>query len=285
MPKYLAAGIAVAVGALLLPGALAAQHAAPKKPVRIMSMSQCTDMLLLQLVPRSRIASVTYLAADAAEAISPGLGRGVAVNHGSAEELLAQKPDLILAGDLSTPMTRALAKQLGAPIVEVKTVTSFADIAAITRQVGAAVGEPQRAEALVAEMDHTLLALAARRPTRPFRVVLWTGDSVPGRQTLANTVIEAAGAVNIAATDSPFYDSFGVEQLIAARPEALIYGHDDVARPSLTSEALQHRLVRRLYAGRQVSFPESLLNCGSPQSAKAAVMLADAFAGMRGRSR
>jgi len=110
------------VGGLMLPARLAAD-VRPQKPVRIMSTSQCTDMMLLQLVPRDRIASVTYLAANAAEAIAPGLGKGVPVNHGSAEELLAQKPDLILAGDLAAPMTVRLARRLHAPIVTMKTAT------------------------------------------------------------------------------------------------------------------------------------------------------------------
>lgn len=275
--------LSAAVAGLIAPGALAAADAAPRKPLRIISMSQCTDMLLLQMVDRSRIASVTYLAANAAEAVSPGLGKGVPVNHGSAEELLAQKPDLILAGDLAAPMTRRLAKQLGAPIIEVKTATTFAEIRANTRLVGAAVGEPLRAEAIVARMDAILAGLATHRPAQAYRVTLWTGDSVPGTQTLANAVITAAGAVNIAAKPGPFYDSFGVEDLLKNRPEVLIYGHDDVATPSLTQEALQHRLVRRLYAGRQVAFPESLLNCGVPQSAWAAAELRAAFVRMTGR--
>jgi iron complex transport system substrate-binding protein len=276
-------GIAVAAGALMLPGVLAAADAAPNKPVRIVSMSQCTDMLLLQLVPRERVASVTYLAAEAAEAIAPGLGKGVPINHGAAEELLAQRPDLILAGDLAAPMTRRIASKLGAPIVVVKTATTFAEIRANVRQVGAAVGEPARAETIIATMDRELAALNASAPKTPYRIVLWTGDSVPGTGTLANSVIAASGAVNIAARNTPFYDSFGVEDLMRTRPEALIFGHDDVANPSLTEEALQHRLVRTLYAGRQVAFPESLLNCGVPQSAKAAAALRGAFQRITGR--
>jgi iron complex transport system substrate-binding protein len=275
----LAIGLA---GEFALPGRLAAD-VRPQKPMRIMSTSQCTDMLLLQLVPRQRVASVTYLAAEAADAVSPGLGKGVPVNHGSAEELLAQKPDLILAGDLAAPMTRKIAKKLGAPIVEVKTAVTFDDIRANVRQVGAAVGEPARAEAILAEMDRELSTLRASAPKSPYRIVLWTGDSVPGTGTLANTVIAASGAINIAARPTPFYDSFGVEDLLKAGPEVLIFGHDDVSQPSLTQEALQHRLVRQRYTGREIAYPESLLNCGVPQSAKAAVLLRTAFQRMTGR--
>jgi iron complex transport system substrate-binding protein len=270
-----------AAGLLAAPAATA--DAAGPKPMHIMSTSQCTDMLLLQLVPKSRIASVTYLAATAADAISPGLGKGVPINHGSAEELLSQKPDLILAGDLAAPMTRKIARRLGAPIVVVKSATTFDDIRANVRQVGAAVGERARAEAIVAAMDRRLAALKATAPKSPYRIVLWTGDSVPGRQTLANSVIAAAGAVNVAAEDSPFYDSFGVEDLLKARPEVLIFGHDDVSMPSLTQEALQHRVVRERYAGRQIAYPESLLNCGVPQSATAAAQLRAAFRRITGR--
>ncbi len=241
------------------------------RPLRIMSMNECTDLMVLQLVPRARIASVTYRAHDAIQKIQPGLDDGVRLNHGTPEEIVAQRPDLIIAGDFSTAVTRRLARASGAPLIEVKSAASFDDIRQITRQIGVAVGESQRAEALIAQMDRTLADLAASAPPKPFVVAAWSGDSVPGRKTLANAIIEAAGAVNIASRlDSERYSSFGVEELLAARPDVLMYAASSAERPSLTDLGAQNRVLRERYAGRRITYPETLYNCGVPQSANAA---------------
>ncbi len=268
---------------LLLAGPASA--ALPRKPQRIMSLNMCNDLMLLMLVPRGRIASITYLARDAVPALMPGRDRGVAVNHGTTEEILLQKPDLILASPWSTPVTRRLARQAGAPIVEVDSASDFAGIRRALRQIGAAVGESARAEALIRDMDAELNALAARRPARPLRVVAWSGDgSVPGRGTLTDAIITAAGGINIGArrTDSG-YSSFGLEELIAARPDAVMQGVGSYDGPALHNDAARHPLIDRLFAGRQIDYPDAGYTCGLPQSAKAARDLADAFAKVRRR--
>lgn len=261
--------IAAMVAAALLPGMAAA--AAPARPQRIMSLSQCTDLLVLQLAPRSRINSVTYLAHDGAAALFPGADAGIAINHGTPEDIVNLKPDLILAGDFSTALTRSLARRVGARLIEVKSATSFADIRANLRQVGAAVGEPARAERLIGRMDATLAALAADPPPRQRRVVVWSGGTtVPGRDTLTNAIVTAAGARNVAARPGPEDATLGVEDLLVAKPEALLHADADPGVRSLTTDQGQHRLVRRLYAGRRLAFNGVVHACGLPQSADSA---------------
>lgn len=258
---------AIGVAAALLP-----QPAAAAKPMRILSMNQCTDLLLLQLVSKARIAGVTYLAKDGSAALFPGAADGVAVNYGTPEDIIRFRPDLILAGDFSLAVTRRLAHEVGAPLVEVRSARTFDDVRANLRQVGAAVGEPARAEALVRQLDARLAALAAQRPARPNRVVVWDGGATaPGLETFANQIIRAAGAVNVAAQPGGLYTGFDVERLLVARPDALLSAGG--ARPLLQNDEARHRVVRRVLAGRRIAYPEVAFNCGLPQSAKAAVDL------------
>jgi iron complex transport system substrate-binding protein len=257
---------AFALAAAVLPGMAAA------KPQRILSMNQCTDLLVLQLVAKGRIAGVTYLARDGAQSLFPGAADGVAVNYGTPEDIIKFRPDLILTGDFSLAVTRRLAKEVGAPLVEVKSTRTFDDVRRNLRQVGAAVGESARAEAMVRQMDARLAALAARPPVRPVRVVAWDGGAtVPGTDTFANRIFTAAGAVNIAAQPGPIYTSFDVERLLEAQPEALLFGGD--GKPLLQAEEARHRVIRWVFAGRFIGYPEVAFNCGLPQSAKAAVDL------------
>lgn len=268
------AAMGVAAAAVLAFQPPAAAQAAPPKPQRILSMHLCADMLLLQMVPKSRIAGVTYLAHDGAEALFPGADAGIAVNHGTAEDIIRLKPDLILADSFATPLTRRLAKTIGAPILVVDYATSFEDIRRNLRLIGAAVGEPARAEALIAGMDADLAEIAAKPARPPIRVIAWSGgDSVPGRGTLSGRIVEAAGAVNVAARPGQTYATLDVEQVLAARPQALLYGGLGPQRPSLRAEESQHRALRRIYAGRRIAFNEIAHTCGLPQSARSALEL------------
>jgi iron complex transport system substrate-binding protein len=267
-----AIGVA-AIGAAAL-GAAPAAAAPAAKPQRIMTMNECTDLLVLQLVPKSRIASVTYLAGEGAQTLFPGAAAGIPINHGTAEDIIRLRPDLILAGEFSTAMTRKLARAVGAPVVDVKAANNFAGVRIAIRQVAAAVGEPERGEALIRDMDAKLAWLAAHPPARPLRVVAWGGGiSVPGKGTLEDAVIRAAGAVNIAAQPGVVYTTFDVEQLLAADPDALLYGRASEGKPSLQDEEGQHRVIRKLYGSRRIAYNDVAVNCGLPQSADTAIAI------------
>lgn len=268
--------MALACAAVIAP----ATAAPPAKPQRIMSLNMCNDLILLMLVPPERIVSITSLAHDAVTVVMPGADKGVRTNRGTAEEILLHKPDLILASPWSTAMARKVAGKLDTPMVEVEAANDFGAIRRVVRQIGTAVGESARAEALIRDMDRDLATLAARRSVRPLRVVAWSGDgSVPGRGTLTDAIVTAAGAVNIGAKrQNGGYSSFGLEELIAARPDAILQGVGGYDQPSLRETQARHPLIDRLFAGRQVNYPDAAYACGIPQAAKAARQLADALA-------
>ena len=284
MRRQLGAGIVVTACAVLacvaaIASGQAAERTVPRKPQRIMSVNMCSDILLLMLVPKDRIASITYLAHDPVEVLMPGADAGVPVNRGTAEEVVRQQPDLILASPWSTPVLRRLAAKVGAPVVEIDSANSFDDIRHVVRQVGEAVGEPERAEALIADMDRKLAALERDRPAKPIEVVAWSsGDSVPGAGTLTDEIIRAAGATNLARRlPGGGYSTFGVEELLAARPDAIMRGEDRFDRPSLRDAVSEHPVIRKAFAGRRVTYPASLYACGLPQSADAARELREAL--------
>ena len=107
------------------------------------------------------------------------------------------------------------------------------------------------------------------------RVAAWgEGGSIPGKGTLFDAILTAAGGINIAATlDAGAYTSFDLEQLIAAHPDILAYAGNVTDTPGLNTELAQHPLIRKLYAGKSVTYPSALYNCGVVESADAAVAL------------
>jgi iron complex transport system substrate-binding protein len=277
-PTLRTAVLGIAAAALAGAGGPAAAGAERAVPQRIMSLNLCTDLLLLQIAPKARIASVTFLAPEGAKALFPGAADGIPINRGTAEDVVNLRPDLILDSGLSAPLIRTLARRVGARVVDVKDANNFNDVRDVVRQVGEVTGEPARAEALIRRMDAKLAWLAAHPPKRTLRVVAWSGGSaVPGKGSMTDAIITAAGAVNIAAQPGPAESSFGVEELLMSHPDALLFGGATLGQPSLLTDEGQHRVVRRLYAGRRIAYNDVAHTCGLPQSADSALALRRAF--------
>jgi iron complex transport system substrate-binding protein len=275
--------ILTAFGTLLLLGA-AAFSAAPG-PQHVMSLSMCTDDLLLELLPTERIASITYYSRDPSNSYQWPQAAKVRINAGTIEEVLADKPDLVLAGTYTTPAARSLLKKLNLPLLEVPPAVDFDEIRAVTRQVAHALRREAAGEALIAKMDATLQELAASKPPQNIRVAAWgEGGSIPGKGTLFDSILRAAGGVNIASSvDDAGYTSFDVEQLLMAHPDVLAYASHITDTPGLNTERAQHPLIRKLYSRRSVTYPSALYSCGVVESADAAVALrASLILAMRG---
>jgi iron complex transport system substrate-binding protein len=241
-------------------------------PRHVMSLNLCTDELLLDLAPADRIASVTYLSRSPTDSYFWREAGRVPINHGSAEEVLAQHPDFVLAGTYTTTATRFMLKRIRTPMLEVPPANSFEDIRAVTQSVAHALGVDARGRELLAAMDATLRSLAATKPERVIRVAGWNGgDAVPGRGTLFDAILTAAGGTNIASsTQGARSGSFSIEELLLARPDVLAYGSEENATPSPRTDVDQHPLILKLYANRRIKYPELLYACGIPQSVDAA---------------
>jgi iron complex transport system substrate-binding protein len=269
--------LAAAAAMLGLTGVAEAAPAA--KPQRVMSLNMCTDQLLLQLLPPNRITSVTYLSRASYRPLISAEAAHVAINYNSPEEVLAQRPDLVISGNVFSPGARAVFRRAGIALLEVPFANGFEDIRSITRSIGRAVGEEENANALLRRMDATLAELRASAPNPRITVLGWdAGGNVPGPATLFGEILAAAGATNVAekTSDSLVYDSytnFDLEQLVTLNPQAVLHSGSLADRPDTLNQKIQHRVVRSLFAGRELTYPEILYRCGLPQSADAAKTL------------
>jgi iron complex transport system substrate-binding protein len=240
-----------------------------------MSINQCTDQLLLAVLPPDRIASVTWLSRDPESSLMAAEARRVPINHGGAEEVVRQRPDLVVAGTVTTPATRALLKRLGYPLLEIGPTSTFADIRDVTRQVARAVGEDARGEMLIARMDRQLAELA-RTPAPAVRLVAWDGAGFSASpDSLYNAVLEAAGAINVAnRPPANTYRRPDVEVLLQAAPTVLVTTADEARAPDLRGEVAQHPLIRRFWPrSRTLTVRQADYQCGTPRIADSVVRL------------
>lgn len=256
--------------------------AAKAGPARVVSLNLCTDQLALLLLPRDRIAALSFLAADAGlSALSDRVGT-IPLVQGMAEEVLPLAPDLVLAGAFTTRPTIALLRARGVPVLEVGLVSDFEAIRAQIRQVAAALDVAARGEELIAAMDAKLAAArppAAWAGIRPLRVLsLAPGAFTAGSGTLSDAVMRAAGLVNYAADKGlAGYGYMPVETVAADPPDLLIANADEAGHPSLNGQMLAHpAIVRAVAAANRPAVPGKLWTCGGPFTADAVTLLAAA---------
>jgi ABC-type hemin transport system substrate-binding protein len=87
---------------------------------------------------------------------------------------------------------------------------------------------------------------------------------MPGTGGLFDAMLTAAGARNVERGAFGYYD---VESLIAANPDALVYGDTYSGTTSLRVDQDLHPALLKRYAGRRVTYA-SLYGCGVPETAK-----------------
>ena len=266
--------------------AVAAPAAADAAGPRVMSLNACADQLVLALLPPERITSVTWLSRDASTSRMAAQARRVGVNHGAAEEVVRDRPDLVVAGAYTTPATRSLLTRLRFPLLVLQPENDFADIRRDVRLVARAVGEAARGEALIARMDDTLARLARDRAP-PLRVAAWDGAGFSAApHSLYDAILTAAGAHNVAGeagvTEAGAPE---VEALLATAPQLLVAGRPGSQPPGRTGDVARHPLVRRIWRDRMLVVPQSAYVCGTPFSADAAADLRDQMRAQLARAR
>lgn len=248
-------------------------------------MNLCTDSMLFELLPDTRIASVTVLSRD--PNLSPFHRRAarLAANRGEVEQILEAAPDLVVSGAALAPLASRLLRRLGTPTRSYPHANDFATYRRNLRDLAAVLGVSARAERLLAELDGALdePAPAVRTNSRTALIYQPNGYS-PGRRTLMHALLTAAGLRNLAAArrgDDGGY--FAVEEVLHLAPAVLIFSTRAGSRPALAERQLAHpALLRWLRGGtlygdvRTVHVPEQWWTCAGRFNRRALVRLREA---------
>lgn len=240
-------------------------------------MNLCADELVLRLADRGQVAAVTYLASDPRGSTVAREAAGIGVTRGLTEEIVALRPDIVVAGAFTTRTTVAMLRRVRFPVLELGVPADLEGVRAQIRQVAEALGQAQRGEAMVAALDARLAALAPS--PRPLRTLVLRPNAftvAPG--SLGDALIRAAGLTNLAAEIGR--DRFGQVPLEAAAlsdADLIVLDEEEPGRPSLADALVHHPVLRALRRqGRVVSMPNRLWTCPGPQLVEVAERLAAA---------
>lgn len=265
--------------------AMAVPAAAGERPRRVVSLNLCLDPLVLELVAHERIAALSWLAADGN--VSPIADRvaGMPLVRGGAEEVLALDPDLVLAGEHTTPATVDLLRRLGRRVEVVPMAQDLDGVRRAIRAVAKAAGEAARGEDLVARFDGALRQAAGSGAHRE-AVVYQANGIASSTGTLASAALEAAGFVNAAERMAPAAGGrISLESLVTAPPDLIAIGQQPAAYRTPMADNLRHPALARVLAQRpHVDLPMPLWLCGTPYFSDAVATLARARAALNVRA-
>ncbi|MBW8911782.1 MAG: ABC transporter substrate-binding protein, partial [Sphingomonas sp.] len=168
---------------------------------RIVSINPCVDAVLVRVANPAQIAGISHYSQDpAATSIPMEIARRFKATSGTAEEVVALSPDIVVAGQHVSPSTIHVLQRLGVRLVQFPVPESIVESETQVRTIAALVGQPARGERLVSAME---AAVAAARPKRHGAVpaLIWKGGGlVPGSGTLADSLLQAAGFRNLSAS-------------------------------------------------------------------------------------
>ncbi|GEO99681.1 cobalamin ABC transporter substrate-binding protein [Methylobacterium haplocladii] len=271
----------IVMAACLAAGTVAADESTPVRPARIVSMNLCADELVLRLADREQIAAVTWFARDPRGSTVAAEAAGVPLTRGLSEEIVALKPDLVVAGAFTTRTTVGLLKRIGFPLLELGVPSDFEGVRAQIRDVATAVGYPERGGAMIAELDARLAAAASRGGTALRGLVMRPNAFTVAPGSLGDAVIRAAGLVNVAAEIGR--DRSGqipLEAAAFADADLIVLDEGENRTPSLADTVLHHPVLGAFRReGRTVSIPNRLWSCPGPQVAEVVERLAAAARG------
>ena len=100
----------------------------PATSNRIVSTNPCLDAILVELVPPDRIAAISRYSQDPrSSSMAVSLARRLPATSGTAEEVIALKPGLVLASSFTAPATLAAYRRLGLKVATFGTAATIAE--------------------------------------------------------------------------------------------------------------------------------------------------------------
>ena len=231
-------------------------------PARIVSTNPCIDAILIEVADPRQIAAISHYSQRARSTSIPlAVAARFPATSGTAEEVIARSPDLVIADPFAGAAMAAVLRRLGVPMLSIGPPDTIAQSRAQVRIIARAAGRPQRGEVLVARIDAAVAAAATTGP--PIPALIWVGGGmVPGPRTLPDALLRASGFRNQSADYGlRQWDVLPLELLVANPPRVLLTNLEAAGTDRMLGHPVLRSLVHRIALR---PYPERLLNCGGP---------------------
>jgi len=205
---------------------------------RVASLNLCTDEYLLLLARPEAIVSVSYLSQDSLESPLWRSARRFKGNRGSLEDILPQRPTLVLTMGGGGRATAFLSKRLGIRVIDLPFATDLNGVAVNRKTVASALEQPAHADSWIRRL-HELRASTPSSLTD----AIWVsggGQSLTAG-SLGTQWLRFAGFQQRALPDG----RATLETLLTSPPKVLIKSDYRSGQMSGGNRWLDHPIVRR----------------------------------------
>lgn len=263
-----AAFLSVAMMALAACGGQSVQRPAGRSAPagalpRIVSINPCVDAVLMQIADPRQIAGISHYSRDArATSVPLAWANRFAAVSGTAEEVVALAPDLVIAGGHVEPSTIAALDRMGIPLVQIGVPETAKESIEQVRTIAGAIHRTAAGDALIGRIEQAI-ADAAPAGGRPVPALIWQGGGlVPGTGTLADDLLNKSGYRNVSADYGlKQWDVLPLEPMIARPPRVLLSGGANGQGDRMLGHPVLDRLKQRIAVR---PYPNRLLQCGGP---------------------
>lgn len=231
-------------------------------PARVASLNLASDEILADILPLTRLVSVTALIDDPGTSNAVGrVPKTVArFPKVDVERLIALKPDLVVVSEYTdADVLRSLEKS-GLRVHRMVGLDSLAGFKRALLDLGAAVGETQKAASLATDFDKRLAEIERRLKGAPRpRVLYWASGFTAGSKTAFDALISCGGGQNAAALAGiTGITNLGVERAYGVDPDWLFVSRDSTTAKDIKSHPLLS-IMRSVKSGHVVEMPGELL--------------------------
>lgn len=256
---------------------------APRVGLTIVSLNPCADAILAEVADPAQILAISRYSHDPrATSMDLATARRFRATGGTVEEIVALRPDVVVADSFVQPATADALARLHIPLVRLGITDSVATSAAQVRALARLAGHPERGAALLARIDTTLAAAAPAPGTPPRTAIVWQGGGlVPGERTLIAELLARTGFVHATAARGLGQGAvLPLEAMLADPPHVILAAGDPRADED---RLLAHPALDALAPGtRRVRLDPRLLYCGGPTIPRAARRLAQVRRALEG---
>ncbi|MGA2053586.1 MAG: ABC transporter substrate-binding protein, partial [Opitutales bacterium] len=231
------------------------------KPERIISLSPAITEMVLAIGGEKELVGVTRYC-TVPERIPPVVRVGGLLDP-DYEEMVALRPDLVLAPNLASPQLLERLESLGLTVV-VMNPEGLDNLPRDFRLLGQATGRDDKGEALATQFQD-LRALARARlqslpaDQRPTAVIIYAPDLLaPSPKAFAGQLLEEAGARNVVPAGGTAWQELTPEALLKLDPAIVFLVRDPGSGPWPPPDQPALQGLSAVRKGRVVDLPESL---------------------------
>lgn len=265
--------LALAACAPTSPGSPPQKEARGVHPT-IVSLNPCSDAVLADVADKGQILALSHYSMDPrSSSMDVALARRFASTGGTAEEVLALQPDVVIAGSFLPPATRSAFERLGIRVEVIGLARTVEESLAQVRDVARIAGQPARGEELVARIERALAVASPPRAVKPIDAVMWqSGGIVPGAHVLISDLMGRMGFASHSATRGMGQaDAWPLERMLADPPRVIFAAGTPGGGEN---RMLHHPALKALPHTHLAAFAPGLLYCGGPSLEKAAARMA-----------